>query len=104
MQVHWERVQLLGDHDPSHDRVYEEGQQNIAQEYENSHQDTDKHLFRSIYRLLVEAHHFMNDPHSQIPSFSKNWSYKTDRTNIIGALCRSTMRSNLNLYTLPPPS
>ena len=35
--MYWNDVELLGDHDPPHDGVNEEGQEDVAQEDEDSH-------------------------------------------------------------------
>ena len=48
LEVDWEHVDFLWNHDPPHHSIDEQGQQHIAQEDEDSHQDTNKELLRGI--------------------------------------------------------
>ena len=59
-------MELLRDHDSPHDGVDEEGEQDVAQEDEDPHQDADKQLLRGLHHLPVEAHQSGHQPHGQI--------------------------------------
>ncbi len=56
-------MELLRHHDSPHDSIDEEGEQNIAQEYQYPHQDPDKQLLCGIHDVLVEAPQLGYQPH-----------------------------------------
>ncbi len=52
--MNWSNVELLGHHDPPQDGVDEEGQENVAQEDEEAHQEADEQLLHGLCASPVD--------------------------------------------------
>ncbi len=63
VEVYWSDVELLRNHDPPHDGVDEEGEEDVAKENEKAHQETNKYLLHGLHTLLVEPAQPREDTH-----------------------------------------
>ena len=66
LEVDGDDVKLLWHHDPPHDRVDEEREENVTEEDEDSHQNPDEELLGSVHYHRVAAKQTTQQTHLRL--------------------------------------